>query len=160
MPPPDPTPLARALGRIPSGLFVVTTRVGDRRGGFLASFVQQAAFTPPMLCLAIGRDRPVLVDVRATGRFAVAVVDGTSKGLLAAFTRRLTDGESPFDRLTVVETPGGLPVPADALAWIECRFVGELPAGDHVLITAEAVAGALLREGDPQVHLRRNGLSY
>lgn len=160
MPPPDPTPLARALGRIPSGLFVVTTRVGERRGGFLASFVQQAAFTPPMLCVAVGRDRPLLADVRATGRFAVSVVDQTSRRLLAAFTRRLADGETPFDRLAVAETPGGLPVPTDALAWIECRLAGELPAGDHVLITGEAVAGALLREGEPEVHLRRNGLSY
>ena len=33
-------------------------------------------------------------------------------------------------------------------------------AGDHVVIFGEVLAGGILREGDPTVHLRKNGLSY
>ncbi len=42
------TPIAQVLGRIPSGIFVLT--VGDDTGretGMLASWVQQASFDPP-----------------------------------------------------------------------------------------------------------------
>ena len=160
MPVSDPTPLARALGRIPSGLFVVTTVVEGRRSGFLASFVQQAGFAPPVLCVAVGRDRPALDDLRRSGRFALSVIDEGSKRLIVPFTRRLADGQSPFEQLAVLETPGGQVVLGDALAWVECRTLGELTAGDHVIVAGEAVAGELRREGDPLVHLRRNGLAY
>ena len=47
-----------ALGRVSSGLFIVTTR--DEAGaplGFLGSFVQQVALSPPTVCVAIGADR-------------------------------------------------------------------------------------------------------
>lgn len=160
MPPPDLEPLARALGRIPSGLFIVTTVVDGRPQGFLASFVMQASLAPPVISVAIGRDRPILADLRRSGLFAVSILDAESRKTMAAFTRRLADGETPFDRLPIEHTPGGLPVLAEALAWIECRHMSEHPAGDSLLVCGEVVAGALTREGEPHIHLRRNGLSY
>ena len=52
--------LASALGRIPSGLFILTARRGAAETGMLASWVQQCAFEPPHLSLAVKRGRPVL----------------------------------------------------------------------------------------------------
>ena len=50
----------RALGRIPSGLFVVTVCRGDVETGMLASWVQQCSFEPPQLDrLSVRRDRTV-----------------------------------------------------------------------------------------------------
>ncbi len=160
MPPADPQPLARALGRIPSGLFIVTTVADGVPQGFLASFVMQSSFAPPMLTVAIGRDRPILAELRRAGRFAISILDASSRRAMSAFTRRLEDGETPFDRIVLGRTPSGVPVLAEALAWVECAHAGELPSGDHVLVLGEVVAGELAREGDPHVHLRRNGLGY
>ncbi|MFO1011318.1 MAG: flavin reductase family protein [Planctomycetota bacterium] len=160
MPPDELPPLARALGRIPSGLFIVTTVVDGRPAGFLASFVMQASLTPPIVSVAVGRDRPILADLRRAGAFAVSVLDVESRRAMSAFTRRLGDGETPFDRLALARTPAGLPALAESLAWFECLIVGEQAAGDGVLVLGEVVAGALLREGEPHVHLRKNGLSY
>ena len=49
-----------ALGRVPSGLFILTARVGDRETGMLASWVQQCSFDPPQVSAAFARDRWVL----------------------------------------------------------------------------------------------------
>jgi flavin reductase (DIM6/NTAB) family NADH-FMN oxidoreductase RutF len=76
------------------------------------------------------------------------------------FLRRLPEGRSPFEGLATRPTPTGLPVVEEALAWFECRVRSEHAAGDHVLFLGEVVAGELLREGDPHVHLRKNGLAY
>ena len=55
------TPLsdvAVALGRVPSGLFVVTARnSAGEETAFLASWVMQAGFDPPALSVAVGEDR-------------------------------------------------------------------------------------------------------
>ena len=56
----DPDSLAAALGRIPSGLFVLTVRHGGRELGMLASWVQQCSFEPPQISLAINKERDVL----------------------------------------------------------------------------------------------------
>ena len=52
--------LSAALGRIPSGLFILTVRHGSKETGMLASWVQQCSFDPPRLTMAIRKGRDVL----------------------------------------------------------------------------------------------------
>ena len=49
--------LAAALGRVPSGLFVLTIRRGSAETGMLVSWVQQCSFDPPLVSLAVQRGR-------------------------------------------------------------------------------------------------------
>jgi len=160
MPSAEPPPFARALGRIPSGLFVVTTRSGGQPVGFVASFVQQVGFEPPTVCVAVGKERSPLEALRASGSFGISVLDAASEKLMGRFFKKYGPGEGPFDGLEVLDTDGGAPVLAGALAWLDCRVCGEHALADHVVVFGEVTGGELAREGDPSVHLRRNGLSY
>jgi flavin reductase (DIM6/NTAB) family NADH-FMN oxidoreductase RutF len=160
MTPTESSSIARALGRVPSGLFIVTTARERQPSGFLGSFVMQMGFVPPTVCIAVGNSRPQLAEIRAAGRFAVSILDAKSRGLMTPFLRKLEAGESPFDGLQLATTSSGLPVLADALAWLDCRVSGEHSTGDHVVVFGEVTAGELLREGEPSTHVRRNGLSY
>jgi len=155
-----PSPLALALGRIPSGLYVVTTLRDEKPLGFVGSFVMQAGFEPPTVSVAIASGREHLGAIRAHGRFTLSVLDAQSRGLMGAFFRRPEPGRSPYDGIAVGTSPGGLPYLADALAWLECRFSGEHPSGDHVGVFGTAEHGALARPGDPTIHLRVDGLDY
>lgn len=160
MPEIELSPTARALGRIPCGLYIVTTRKGDGPIGFLGSFVMQVGFEPPTLCVAIGKDRDHLDAIRASGRFALSVIDAESTGQMSPFFKKPAAGESPFDLLATHETPGGSTVLSECLAWLECRVTGEHATGDHVVVFGEVEDAEVLRPGDPKVHLRKNGLSY
>jgi len=156
----QPTPLAQALGRIPTGLYVVTTLRAGEPLGFVGSFVMQVGFAPPLLSVAVAREREHLAAIRAHGRFAVSVLDGASQGLMGAFFRKPEPGKTPFDLLELRESPSGLPILRAALAWLDCRVTGEHAGGDHVVLFGEVEHGELLRAGDPSVHLRKNGLGY
>ena len=160
MPPTDPSPLARALGRIPSALYVVSALREGRPVGFVASLVQQVGFAPPTLCLAVAREREPLRDLRAAGRFSISLLDAASRSRMGPFLKQPAPGASPYDGLALGQTPSGLPYLADGLAWFDCRMVGEHASSDHVVLFAEVEAAATLREGEPHVHLRRNGLAY
>jgi flavin reductase (DIM6/NTAB) family NADH-FMN oxidoreductase RutF len=160
MPDLAPSPLARALGKIPSGLFVVTTLQGDRPAGFLGSFVMQAGFEPPTISVAIGLDRPHLVDIRKTRRFALSILGAEGRPLMAPFLRKIVPPATPFDGLALARTAAGSVVLSDALAWIDCQLSGEHTSGDHVVVFGEVVEASLLREGDPATHVRKNGLGY
>lgn len=157
--------LARALGRLPTGLYIVTTSApADALGksaplGFVGSFVMQVGLAPPVLCVAVGKDRGPLTALRASSRFAINILDGASQGVMKRFFRKYPVGEGPFDGLTL-EHQGGVPVLPEALAWIACRVIGEHELADHVVVFGEAIAGRQAREGDPAVHLRKDGLGY
>ena len=62
--------LAGALGRIPSGIFVLTVGRDNVETGMLASWVQQCSFQPPLLSVAIqpGRDIANLLGLAPPSR--------------------------------------------------------------------------------------------
>jgi flavin reductase (DIM6/NTAB) family NADH-FMN oxidoreductase RutF len=156
----QPTPLALALGRIPTGLYIVTARDGERDIGFVGSLVMQVGFEPPVVCVAIGVDRPHLAAVRASKHFALCVLDKGTEKLMGRFFKPHPPGKSAFDGLAHHRAGRGSPVLDDALAWLECKLVGEHATGDHVVVFGEVLEGGLAREGDPAIHLRKNGLAY
>jgi flavin reductase (DIM6/NTAB) family NADH-FMN oxidoreductase RutF len=152
--------IALALGRIPTGLYIVTTIAAGRPIGFVGSLLVQVGFEPPTVCVAIAKDRGHLAAVRAAGSFGVSVLDPASDKLMGRFFKRYPPESGPFDGLAHARAKAGSPVLDEALAWIECRVTGEHETGDHVVVFGEVIDAKLAREGEPSIHVRRNGLGY
>jgi flavin reductase (DIM6/NTAB) family NADH-FMN oxidoreductase RutF len=153
-------PWAGALGRVPSGLFVVTARSGEQETGMLASWVQQCSFDPPQVSVAVRRDRDVVAWLTPGAALTVNILDATQTDMIVHFGRGFPPAAPAFEGLDV-ERPGGAPpVLTDSLAYLECRVVERLPAGDHDLFIARIVGGRVLSEGQPMVHVRKSGLHY
>ena len=72
-------------------------RHGGRSTGMLASWVQQAGFDPPMLTVAVRRDRYVADWIAASGRFTLNQVAAGDKPLLKHFGRGFGPDEAAFD---------------------------------------------------------------
>jgi flavin reductase (DIM6/NTAB) family NADH-FMN oxidoreductase RutF len=153
-------PLYAALGRIPSGLFIVTARQGDQETGLLASWVQQCSFEPPQLTLAVRHGRGVNDWLTDGAPFTVNILTEEQTDMIAQFGRGFGPGESPFDGVDIDRPGGAAPVLTEALAWLECRVAGRLQAGDHDVIVGTVVAGGVLHEDSPMVHVRKNGAHY
>jgi flavin reductase (DIM6/NTAB) family NADH-FMN oxidoreductase RutF len=154
--------LAAALGRIPSGLFIVTWRAADADRAMLASWVMQVGFAPPLVSVAVGNGRELLAAARAGAAFAVSILADSQRSLLSRFGKPLAEGEDPFAGLVTARTPAGLAVLGEAAGWLECRAVGETsaPGADHVVVLGRVEAGGGQPNTPPLVHLRRNGLKY
>jgi len=145
-----------ALGRIPSGLFVVAWRDGDADRCMLASWVMQAGFAPPQVSVAIAASRELLGALDRGSTFAVSVLADAQRSLLARFGKPADDA---FAGLAVQRTATGAAVLADAAAWLDCRPTARAAHGDHVVVLAEIVAGGGTG-AEPAVHVRKNGLRY
>ena len=152
--------VALALGRVPSGLFVLTARDGHRETGMLVSWVQQCSFEPPLVSFALKRGRWVAAWLTAGAPLFVNVLDDTQTDMIVHFGRGFALGEPAFEGLEVERGSEGGPVLAEALACLECRVVTRCTAGDHELLIAEVVRGRMLNEGQPMVHVRKSGLHY
>jgi flavin reductase (DIM6/NTAB) family NADH-FMN oxidoreductase RutF len=152
--------LAAALGRVPSGLFILTARREGGETGMLASWVQQCSFEPPQITAALRGDRDVLAWLTPGAPFTVNILDEDQTDMLVHFGKGFALGEPAFDGLDVDRPDGAAPVLCDALAYLDCRVVERHPVGDHELLVGRVVAGRLQEEGKPMVHIRKSGLRY
>lgn len=157
-------PGVEVLGRVPSGLYIVTCRGKSGNHGFLASWVQQAGFAPPAISVAIKQDRPIMRDM-APGRMLtlnlLAEGDDDSKALMRAYARGFEIGEDAFAGQELADGANGSPYLVKALGYIECRVLRVLePSTEHNLVIGQVLDGKLLREGKPSVHIRKSGKNY
>jgi flavin reductase (DIM6/NTAB) family NADH-FMN oxidoreductase RutF len=152
--------LAGALGKVPSGLFILTARHGDDETGMLASWVQQCSFEPPQISAALRRDRDVLAWLSPGAPFTVNILEADQTEMLVHFGKGFPLGQPAFEGLEVERPDGAAPVLAEALAYLDCRVTARHTVGDHELIVGRVVSGRVLDEGHPMIHVRKNGLKY
>jgi flavin reductase (DIM6/NTAB) family NADH-FMN oxidoreductase RutF len=152
--------LAAALGRVPSGLFVLTARHGKHETGMLASWVQQCSFDPPQLSAAIRKGRFLLDWLTDGAAFVVNVLAEGQKSLLGHFGKGFELGEPAFEGIAVRRSTHTATVVLAAHAYLDCRVVGFHEAGDHVLVIGRVVGGEVLHEARPATHVRKSGMHY
>ena len=152
--------VATALGRIPSGLFVISWRDDGADRTMLASWVMQAGFSPPSVSVAVAPTRDLLDAIDRGIPFVINVLGDSQRVLLSRVGKPSNPGEDPFAGLDTLRTPGGTVALAAAAGWIECRGTSRAAAGDHVVVVAEIVGGDSGSAGAPLVHVRKNGLRY
>lgn len=156
---------AAALGRVPSGLFILTVaaRNGASPGdemGFLASWVQQCSFKPPRVSFAVQPGRPIAQLLTDDAVLAVNILEASQTDMIAHFGKGFAPGDDAFKGLDVLREAGKAPVLAEALAVLEGRVAARFPAGDHDIFIADLTGGRVLCEGQPMVHIRKNGTHY
>ena len=60
--------IGKALGRVPSGVYILTTHHEGQPLAMMASWVQQASFEPPTVGVAVAKDRPLAAARRGAVR--------------------------------------------------------------------------------------------
>ncbi|MFQ5673573.1 MAG: flavin reductase family protein [Nitrospinales bacterium] len=150
----------KALGRLASGLFILTARFGDREDAILVSWVNQCSFEPLTVSVALAKSRPARLLVEASNSFSLNILGTDSNGLLKRFSKPPAAGTDVFEGLDIRRGALGLAVLNDAVSHLECEVIQQVPVGDHVLYVGKVVDGDLLQGGEPYVHVRNSGLTY
>lgn len=153
--------IARALGRIPAGLFVLTARTSDRRTGMVASWVQQVCFEPPMVCVSVAKGRSIMPLISESRQFALCQLPEGERILTRKFSSAIDQGEDPFLGFDLLpDTVLDAPVLATTMSYLECEVACHMDVdGDHDLFVGVVRGGSFLG-GDPAVRLRDDGMKY
>lgn len=155
----SPAHIAPALGRIPSGCFILTVARDAVATGVLLSWVQQASFDPPAVSFCIKRGRPVESLLQTGQRLLLNLIGEDAAPVFRHFGRGFALDEDAFAGLGITPTDFG-PLLLDCPAHLGCELRDRLVVGDHHLHTAVVLSASTPGEARPYVHLRRNGLSY
>lgn len=152
--------LGRALGVIPSGIFIVTAARDTVRSAYVGSWIQQAAFNPPAVTIAMNKQRPLLGLLEPGSGLGVNILGRRQAPLYARFEKGFTLAEDPFAGVVIDTAVTGAPLIREAFAYLDCRVRRMVDAGDHVVVLAEVLAGAVRQSGEPMTYTRRSGFDY
>ncbi len=149
--------VGKALGRVASGLYVVTTKFEDKEDAVLASWVNQCSFDPPAVTIALGTLRSARLLVETSNSFIVNILPKDDMSLLKHFSR---PPENIFKGIKTRKGLDGIRVLSESVSYLECEVVHSINAGDHILYVGEIIGGKTLKGGEPYIHVRDNGFNY
>ena len=149
-----------ALGRVTSGIYILTAGKGERATGMLASWVMQAGFDPPMVSVAVKTGRYVEEWLTDCEPFVLNVVAEKQFNFLKHFGSGFDIGEPAFEGIDTVDTSSGVPALSESLGYLECEPTTHADSGDHRIFLARVTGGKLQSETPPMVHIRKSGANY
>jgi flavin reductase (DIM6/NTAB) family NADH-FMN oxidoreductase RutF len=154
----SPDLLRSVFRRHAAGVAVITARGDAGPVGFTATSLSSVSAEPPMLSFGISTGASSWPAIAEAGHVGVHILGEHQQELAATFAR---SGADRFGAPTAWrEGPEGVPVLDEVLAWLVCRIVGRVPAGDHRIVLAEVVLGDPAGAGRPLLYHqgRFNGL--
>jgi len=151
--------LGKALGRIASGVFLVTFNNGGKKDGMLSTFVMQGAFNPPVVVVAVNNKRPLLEILKPGDALALNVLSKQNMDAYKNFAKPYQEGMDRFEGIALKDGTAH-PILANCVSYMTLKVISYAEAGDHQLLIAEAIDGEQLSEDEPMIHLRKNGFGY
>ncbi|MFJ4828518.1 flavin reductase family protein [Streptomyces sp. NPDC088747] len=154
----SPDLLRSVFRRHAAGVAVITAADGERPVGFTATSLTSVSAEPPVVSFGIGVGASSWPAVSRSDHVGVHILGEHQRELAGTFA---TTGADRFGAPTRWRNgPEGVPVLDDVLAWLVCRVVARVPAGDHRIVLAEVVLGDPSGAGSPLLYHqgRFNGL--
>tara|TARA_Y100001968_G_C19448276_1_gene766767 strand:+ start:711 stop:2483 length:1773 start_codon:yes stop_codon:yes gene_type:complete len=158
--------LAKAMGRLSGGLYIVTAAQGKgkrkRSSAMVASWVSQASFQPPGLTVAVAKDRAIENLMQVEDRFVINILqEDNYLHLFRHFLKRFPPGVDRFEGIETLDLAKGGPVFSDSLAYLGCKVKQRLETPDHWIIYSIVEEGNVANaEAKTAVHHRRVGSNY
>ncbi|MFJ3204123.1 flavin reductase family protein [Streptomyces sp. NPDC086989] len=148
--PGSPDLLRSAFRRHAAGVAVITAEDGGRPVGFTATSLNSVSADPPLLSFTIATGASSWAAIRDSEHLGVHILGEHQKDLAGLFARSGADRFGPGTPWA--PGPYDVPVLDGVLAWLVCRVVARVPAGEHRVIIAEAVVGDPAGEGRPLLY--------
>jgi flavin reductase (DIM6/NTAB) family NADH-FMN oxidoreductase RutF len=131
----------RVLWTMPSGLYVLGTRAGDRRNGMTLNWATQVSFDPKVVAVSVEKEAFSHELLAEGGVFALSIVDREDRAIVRKFTKPV---EADLDARTLNgfafhDGLSGAPVLDQAAAYVDCVVRQQVDVGDHSLFLGEVV---------------------
>ncbi|MFF9090160.1 flavin reductase family protein [Streptomyces sp. NPDC014991] len=146
----SPDLLRSTFRRHAAGVAVITARGVTGPVGFTATSLTSVSAEPPLVSFGISAGASSWPAMAEADHVGVHILGEHQSELAATFAR---SGADRFGAPTAWrDGPEGVPVLDDVLAWLVCRVVGRVPAGDHRIVLAEVVLGDPSGSGRPLLY--------
>ncbi|WP_214415260.1 flavin reductase family protein [Sphaerisporangium fuscum] len=125
------------LGHFPTGIVVVTASRNGRPVGMAVNSFTSVSLDPPLVLFCPARSSSTWPDIAAAGRFCVNLLRREQAWVARRFAARDIDR---FDGIVWGPSPGGAPLLAGTVGWLDCRIELRMEAGDHIIVLGHVEA--------------------
>ena len=137
----------RVLWSLPSGVYLLGSRAGDRRNLMTTSWVSQVATHPKLVGVGVECEALTHQLILEGGVFAVSLVPRDDRNVIRRFVKPVgavdisvdDSGSGTMREVPVRVAATGAPVLAGALAWLDCELRHSLDLGSHTWFVGEVV---------------------
>ena len=138
----------KALYKLSYGLYVVTSRKGERLNGQIANTVFQITSEPPTLAISINKKNLTWEYIKDSGVFAVSVLcEETPLSFIGQFGFKSGRDIDKFEGINHRIGKTKAPIVIDnATAVFEAKVTKELDVGTHTIFVGEIVDAEVLSE--------------
>ncbi len=153
----------RVLWAMPSGLYILGSRAGERRNGMTINWVSQVSFEPKLVAVSVEVTAYTHELVSEGGVFSVNLVDREDRAIVRRFTKPV---EVDLEARTLNGFPfhdglSGAPILDQAVAFVDCRVHQQVGAGGHTVFLGEVVdAGFQKAEDTPVLRMEDTRMNY
>jgi flavin reductase (DIM6/NTAB) family NADH-FMN oxidoreductase RutF len=146
---PDAANFRTVLGRLPTGVVIVTGGDIDSPSGLVVGSFMSVSLDPPLVAVCPAKTSSSWPAIQAAGHFCANVLHHEQEPLARTFSR---SGGDKFAGVPWRHAPStGAPLLEGVAAWIDCKIHDTIEAGDHWLVlgevlelSVEATGGALV----------------
>ncbi|MGN0423720.1 MAG: flavin reductase [Acetatifactor sp.] len=141
----------KALYQLTYGVFLLTTKAGDKVNGCITNTCIQVANSPTRVAISVLNTNYTCDLIKESGIFALSLLDNTCTfQTIKHFGFQSGRDVDKFDGLTLPTDENGVPY----LAWqttavISCKVLESTDLGSHTLFIAEVVDAKLLNDHAP-----------
>ena len=143
----------RVLWTMPSGLYAVGSRAGDRRNLMTLNWTTQVGSDPKYLAISVEKEA-FTHELIAEGRaFTLNLISREDRAIVRKFTKPVEVDEAAhtMNGFAFHDGTTGVPVLDQAVAFVECEVRQDVEVGSHTLFVGEIVNAGFQQPEDTEV---------
>jgi flavin reductase (DIM6/NTAB) family NADH-FMN oxidoreductase RutF/rubredoxin len=144
----------KALYKLGYGLYIVSSRKGDRLNGQIANTVFQISSEPPTIAVSINKNNLTHEFITESKVLAVSVLSqDTPLTFIGRFGFKSGRDIDKLDGINYKIGESRAPVVTDnTLAYLEVRVDKEVDVGTHTIFIGKLVGAEVIKEGEPMTY--------
>lgn len=130
----------KLLRMIPHALYILTSKSGGKTAASTVSWVTQASFQPPLVVVALKKETHTLDVVNQAQSFVLNFLGMDQKDIAQKFFKHMEPQGNQMAEEVFQESPVFKhPIFPKMAGFVECKVVGSLDKGDHLVLVAEVL---------------------
>ena len=144
----------KALRNLSYGLYVVSSRKGDRFNGQIANTVMQVTSEPPTVAVCINKQNLTHEFITESRTFTASMLSqDTPLSFIGHFGFKSGRELDKFKDVNYRLGESKAPIVLDhTLAYLEAKVINQVDVGTHTIFIGELVGADVLREGEPMTY--------
>jgi flavin reductase (DIM6/NTAB) family NADH-FMN oxidoreductase RutF len=140
--------IQNALWKLINPIAIITACHDGQVSGFIASWITQVSFVPPLVMVAMNPLHYTYDLVTNSNAFAINILKADQAELVDLFGKSSGRKVDKFAETLYELGSTGSPILKDCLAFVDCSVMWSKEAGDHVVVVGSIVDADIVLDGD------------